>query len=82
MNMERIYLINIDDVNDYIVRNGLPEEEVMQVIMGMDEETCKELIKNSFDQYSDVFTLEQFESDFNYDIDNVFNSTRYFIRMF
>lgn len=82
MNMERIYLINIDDVNDYIDRNGLPEEEVMQVIMGMDEETCKELIKNSFDQYSDVFTLEQFESDFNYDIDNVFNSTRYFIRMF
>ena len=82
MNMERIYLINIDDVNDYIDRNGLPEEEVMQVIMGMDEETCKELIKNSFDQYSDVFTLEQFEFDFNYDIDNVFNSTRYFIRMF
>ena len=80
--MERIYLINIDDVNDYIVRNGLPEEEVMQVIMGMDEETCKELIKNSFDKHSDVFTLEQFESDFNYDIDNVFNSTRYFIRMF
>ena len=80
--MERVYLINIDDVNDYILANGLDEEEMMQVIMSMDEATCKEIVESSKDQYSEVFTLEEFESEFNYDTDNVFNSTRYFIRMF
>ena len=80
--MEKIYLINIDDVNDYIDDNGLSDDEIMQVIMGMDEETCKKLVENSRDQYSDVYTLVEFEAEFNYDIDRVFNSDRYFIRMF
>lgn len=80
--MKRIYLINIDDVNDYIDENGFSDDDMMQIIMGMKEDTCKEIIEKSNDQYSDVFTLEEFESDFNYDIDHVFNSDRYFIRMF
>ena len=80
--MKNIYLINIDDVYHYIDENKLSDDDIMQIIMGMDEETCKEIVEKSHDQYSDVFTLEEFEAEFNYDIDHVFNSDQYFIRLF
>lgn len=80
--MERIYLINIDDVYHYIDENKLSDDDIMQIIMEMKEDTCKKIVENSRDLHSGVYSPVSFESDFNYDISHVFNSDQYFIRLF
>lgn len=81
-NMERIYLIRIDDVNAYIENNNLPEDSTMDFIMGADEDTCKMLVQNSMDRNVDVFTPKEFEAEVNYDVDGIYNSDQYFIKIF
>lgn len=81
-NMERIYLISIDDVNAYIENNNLPEDSTMDFIMGADEDTCKMLVQNSMDRNVGVFTPKEFEAEVNYDIDGIYNSDQYFIKIF
>jgi len=82
MTMERVYIINVNDVFSYLDNHGIDEEEMMRVIMTMDEDTCKELVEKSRDDYSEGMTIEQFESDFNYDPDGVYNSDKYYLRFF
>lgn len=81
-NMERIYLISIDDVNAYLENNNLPEDSTVEFIMGADEDTCKMLVQNSMDKNVGVFTPKEFEAGFNDDIFSIFNSDKYFIKIF
>lgn len=80
--MEKIYLLNIDDVNDYIAEKNPDCEEIVEELSGFDEETCKEIVEKSMDYNSEVLTLEEFVTVFNYDVNFVYNSDRYFIRIF
>lgn len=80
--MERIYLIRIDDVNAYLAENNLPEDSTMDFIMSADEDTCKMLVQNSMDGNVDVFTPKEFEAEVNYDVDGIYNSDQYFIKIF
>ena len=83
--MERIYLINIDDVNKHIDKNMENPEEVstIEYAESLTEEQCREICDKSTDKWSGCYTsLKFFELEFNYDIDNVFTSDSYFIRFF
>ena len=58
--MEKVYVLNIDDVNDYITEKNPDCEEIVGELESFDEETCKKIVENSMDYYSDVFLLEEF----------------------
>ena len=82
--MEKIYLINIDDVNEHIDKNMENPEEVstIEYAESLTEEQCHEICDKSTDRWSGCYTFKEFEGEFNNDIDNVFTSDRYFIRFF
>ena len=80
--MEKVYVLNIDDVNDYIAEKNPDCEEIVGELESFDEETCKKIVENSMDYYSDVILLEEFVCAFNHDVDSVYNSDKYFIRIF
>ena len=82
--MERIYLINIDDVNKHIDKNMENPEEVntIEYAESLTEEQCREICDKSTDKWSGCYTFKEFEGEFNNDIDNVFTSDSYFIRFF
>ena len=80
--MEKVYVLNVDDVNDYITENNPNCEEIVGELESFDEETCKKIVENSMDYNSEVLTLEEFVAAFNYDVNAVYNSDKYFIRIF
>lgn len=77
----KIYLINIEDVNDYIDAHDLLTATI-EFAEGMTEEQCIEITQNSRDNFADVYTPQEFEAEFNNDIDSIIKSDRYFIRIF
>lgn len=81
----KIYLINIDSVNDYIAKNKLDTIScisTIEFIENISEELCMELCNKSNDILCDLYTPKQFETEFNNDINNRINTNKYFIRIF
>lgn len=81
----KVYLLNIDEVNAYVDKNYFREEfggEFLESVENLTEEDCRKIIGATPDRFSDCYTLKEFEAEFNYDIDSLLNSDRYFLRFF
>lgn len=81
----RVYLLNIDEVNNYVEKNYFREEfggEFLESVENLTEEDCRKIIDATPDRFSDCYSLKGFEAEFNYDIDSLLNSDRYFVRFF
>ena len=82
----KVYLLNIDEVNAYVDKNYFREEfrrgEFIESVENLTEEDCRKIIDASRDRFSDCYSLKGFEAEFNYDIDSLLNSDRYFVRFF
>lgn len=79
--MTKIYLINIKDVNDYMSAHNLLAATI-DFVLDMTEEQCIEMVRNSKDPHSGVYSPLGFEAEFDNDIYSIINTDNYFIRIF
>lgn len=79
-----VYVIAIEDVNDYIdkINPNLIFVSTIEEFEKFNEETCKEIVANSQYPKSGIYSIDEFVAEFNNDIDSIFNSDTFFIRIF
>lgn len=88
MKEHKVYVLPVEDAEEYIKQKYSDNEEkandfVLYVDEEMSEDECKEIVEKSYDDVADVYTLREFQAEFNFALEyNEITSNRYLIKIF
>ncbi len=84
----KVYVLPVDETRAYIMSKFSNDEEkcndfALYVDEEMTEQECKDIIDSSYDEVADVYTLREFQAEFNFALeDGEITSNDYFIKFF
>lgn len=90
MNLDEhiVYVLPVEETREYLEEKypddtDKSEDFVLYLDEEMPEEECKEILERAkYDENANVFTLRQFQSEFNFAMDDGIASPKYLIKVF